>query len=170
MIFILLLFSFNLYAQKLEVIKPEFNDKIELIIIRAKPDEFSRYTLTHINSRNMDLTCKGRILRGEEEHAHLLYRNFYNEPVAHFKIDDNRACAQLGRFIETVHYGIDEENPLRIILSRKHKKVVKIIYPNLDPYADHGDVMDLFKKPPVLIKLPNEQGREIRPEVTINKY
>ena len=34
----------------------------------------------------------------------------------------------------------------KIKLSKKSMTVIKIVYPELDPFATYGDVMDLFKK------------------------
>lgn len=152
-----ILLTTSTYA--LEVIYPDFKDEINLTIVRARPDGLNTYSLTNINSRKMDLACDNNRFDKENDKSFIRYRNFYNVEVADFIIPDRRACHRLKDFIEAVHYGIDIDSPIKIKLSRKSKRVTHIIYPNLDPFADYGDVMDLFKKPDIIMKIPREQPK-----------
>ena len=145
-----LLFVTSVFA--LEVIRPQHSEKILLKIVRAQPDSFETYTLTNHNGREMDLVCAKNRVHDNNPKAFIRYRNYYNEIAGDFTIDDDGVCKEMGKFIETSSYGIDEQRPFLILLSTKKMNVEKIKYPNIDPYADKGDVKDLLPKSPVYIE------------------
>jgi len=45
-----------------------------------------------------------------------------------------------------VHSAISAEQPFLISLNTKNLKVEKIIYPNIDPFADEGKEADLLPR------------------------
>ncbi len=56
--------------------------------------------------------------------------------MADFIIGKNKVCTKLKKYLIATFEGINEYNPLIIILSRKHETVARIIYPDIDPYLD----------------------------------
>lgn len=147
---VLLILSFNALA--LEVVRPAFESQLVLKIIRVSPDEFGTYALTNHNYREMTLTCADNIAYDHNKKPILEYRNYYNEIAGRFTFDDDRACQDMARFIETVSAAVNEERPFIITLNKKTLKVEKIVYPRIDEFADDGDIADLLPKkliPPV---------------------
>lgn len=149
--YFLLLISFNALA--LEVIRPDYDHKdITLNIVRAYPDSWETYTLVHNNSREMLLVCAKNRIYDNNPMPYIQYRNFYNVKAAKFILPSDKVCKELGRFIEQAHMAIDEDNGFKIVLSRKNMQVKQIIYPNIDPLADDGDMKDLFPKGKIILK------------------
>jgi hypothetical protein len=149
MAFLILFSLIEVYA--LEVIKFEPRKIIELRIIRAEPDSFETYSLMNFNGREMTLVCANNITYDKNAKAFIEYRNFYNEIAGRFEIEDNKACLELGRFIENVHSAISEEHPFVITLSTKDLQVRKLVYPKVDPFTDVGEIKDLLPKPKIPI-------------------
>lgn len=148
----LLFFIFSLNSFAIEVIRPDFSHKkLILNIIRAYPDSWETYTLVNHNSREMLMVCAKNRIYDDNPKAYIEYRNFLNEKAAHFIINEDKVCKELGRFIEQTHMAIDERRPLQIVLSRKTMQVEKIIYPQVDPLDDRGEYDDLFHKAPIII-------------------
>ena len=140
----------------LEIIKPDFHTgTIHLKIIRSIPDSFQSYTLIHQNAREMDLTCSHNKIFDNNPQPLLRYRNFYNTGYIDFILPNEQACQDLVKFIELAHFGIDEQHPLLIDLDKRTKEVSKIIYPNIDPYLDQGDLNHLLPKKRVFINTNN---------------
>lgn len=143
---LLALISLSLPAFSLEVVKPVFKEKIVLRIIRAIPDSFEAYSLINHNGREMMLVCANNRVYDNNPKAIIEYRNFYNELAGNFTIESNVVCKDMAKFIESAHYGIDENRPFVITLDTKKMAVEKIVYPHIDPMSDSGDVKDLFPK------------------------
>ena len=61
----------------------------------------------------------------------------------------------MGKFIENIHMGISEKNPFLITLDRNKLQVERIVYPNIDPFDDEGDINDLFPKKRITISYPD---------------
>ena len=137
-----LLTSFSVLA--LEVIKPAYEKDIVLRIVAVEPDSFETYLLTNHNGRVMTLVCARNVVYDTNPKAFIEYRNFFNEIAENFTIEIDKACKDLGRFIETSQYGVSWEKPFVITLNRKSRKVTKVIYPNVDPLADEGEESDLL--------------------------
>lgn len=147
--FLILLSSLASFAA-IEVVKREFKEKITLRIVRAKPDGFESYSMTNANGREMTLVCaKNRFFENNRQ-AFIEYRNFWNEPAGKFTIESNEICKDMAAFIEQAHSAVDEDRPFLITLNRKLKMVVKIVYPNVDPLADRGNINDLYLKKEIL--------------------
>jgi hypothetical protein len=142
-----ILFWFIQTAIALEVIRPEYTDDIVLKIIRAEPESFETYALTHVNGRVMTLVCAGNRVYDNNPKAFIEYRNYFNELAGNFTLENDRACREMGKFIEQAHFAVDESRPFLITLNRKKGQVSKIIYPKFDPLADEGDWQDLMVKP-----------------------
>jgi len=140
-------------ALALEVIRPEYTDDIVLKIIRAEPDSFETYALTHSNGRVMTLVCAGNRVYDNNPKALLEYRNYYNEVAGHFTIESDQACREMGKFIEQAHFAVDESRPFLLRLNRKKGQVSKIIYPKYDPLSDEGDWQELMVKPAVGVSI-----------------
>lgn len=137
-----LLTTFSVSA--LEVIRPEYDQDIILRIIAVEPDSFETYLLTHHNGRVMTLVCARNVVYDNNPKAFIEYRNFYNEIAGNFTIENDKACKDLGRFIESSQYGVSREKPFLITLNRKTGQVSKIIYPKIDPFADEGNEEDML--------------------------
>lgn len=132
---------------QIEVQRPDYsNQKLRLQIVRAFPDEFETYTLTHTNGREMSLSCAHNPAYKDNKTAFIEYRNFYNRPAARFHIQPNQVCLDLAKFIEDTYYAIDHQKPLIIDLNRKEVRVDRIVYPSIDPLTDKGKVEDLLPK------------------------
>lgn len=163
LLFGLLLSSVQVSA--LVVVKHQYPRKIELKIVRAEEDSFSTFVLTNHNSREMVLVCKGNRVYDDNPQAMIEYRNYYNEIAGNFILEDNDVCLDIGRFIETSHFGIDESRPFLITLNTKTMKVDKIVYPKIDQFADEGTMQDLFSKPRVIMtmqpKVKNKKFKKI---------
>lgn len=147
------------YAQALVVEKPGFRKTIQLRIIRAEPDSFETYNLMNANGREMMLVCSHNRVYDDNLKAFIRYRNFFNEEVGDFIIQDNQVCREMGRFIENISLGVDDEHPFLITLSTDGMKVQKIVYPNLDIFTDDGTLQQLLPKAPTPVKSkakPNE--------------
>lgn len=144
-----LLFSGLAYAN-LEVIKPVFQEKITLKIVRVIPDGFETYSLSNHNGREMTLVCANNRFYENNKNAFIEYRNFYNEPAGQFMIESDSVCKDMGKFIEQAHAAVDEERPFVITLNKKSRMVEKIVYPRVDPLSDVGRESDLFLKKEVL--------------------
>lgn len=159
---ILLLFLTILSAHAMEVVKPEYNKKIELKIVRAEPDSFETYSLMNHNGREMVLICAGNKVYDENPKAMIEYRNYYNVVVGYFTLEDNKVCKDMGRFIEAGSFGISEAKPFLLTLDPKSNKVEKIVYPKINIYDDEGSFEDLLPKVPVHVK---EKEKPISPSV-----
>ena len=136
----------SLPAFSLVVIKPVTKEKIILRIVRAIPDSFEAYSLTNHNGREMMLVCAKNRVYDNNPKAMIEYRNFYNEIAGNFTIESNVVCKDMAKFIESAHYGIDEQRPFIITLDTTKMSVEKIVYPRIDPMNDTGDIKDLFPK------------------------
>lgn len=141
--FLFLVFSF-LPAFALTVVKYESKKIIELKIVRAEPDSFGTYSLINHNGREMTLVCAKNRVYDDNPRAFVEYRNFYQEIVARFEISENKVCEEMGRYIESVHSAISWEKPFLITLHTNTLKVEKIIYPQVDPFADEGKIDELL--------------------------
>jgi len=130
----------------IEVIRPVFKEKIILRIVRAIPDSFESYSLTNSNGREMMLVCAHNRVYDNNSKAFIEYRNFYNLIAGNFIIESNQVCKDMAKFIESVHYGIDENKPFIIALNTQKMTVDKIIYPHIDSMAQDGDEQDLMPK------------------------
>ncbi|MBY0415806.1 MAG: hypothetical protein K2Q18_16660 [Bdellovibrionales bacterium] len=154
-VFILLaLMTSNVVLSKspaLVVIKPVTQEKIILRIVRAIPDSFEAYSMTNHNGREMMLVCANNRVYDNNLKPIIEYRNFYNEIAGNFTIESNAVCLDMAKFIESAHYGIDEQRPFVITLNTKTMSVEKIVYPKIDPMSDSGDVKDLFPKKEVRV-------------------
>jgi hypothetical protein len=148
----ILLFFSLLNAHALEVIKHVKHRKIQLRIVRAEPDSFETYSLMNHNGREMILICANNYFWDHNPKAMIEYRNYYNEIAGYFTIEDNKVCKDIGKTLETSSMGIDKEHPFLIDLDTKSLKVSKIVYPNVDPFIDEGDMKDLMLKPIVPVK------------------
>jgi hypothetical protein len=135
----------------LEVIKHEFKEKIQLRIERAEPGSFESYGLINHNGQEMTLVCANNRVYDNNSKAIIKYKNFYGQEVGDFQIKSNQACLEMGKFIEAASFGIDENRPFLITLNTKNLLVEKIIYPNIDPYLDKGDINDLYPKKRIFI-------------------
>jgi hypothetical protein len=144
MIWLILLLSFNVYA--LEVIKPKFNEKMELKIVRVETDSFSTYLLITKSLTELTLVCANNTAYDHNSRAFIEFRNYYREVAGNFIIESNDVCLELGRFIESTQSGVTAENPFIITLDRKKMKVKKIVYPNLDPFALDSEVESEVKE------------------------
>lgn len=165
--YLLILFSL-LNAHAMEVVKYESNRQIELKIVRAEPDSFGTYALMNHNGREMILVCANNIVYDNNSKAFIEYRNYYNEIAGNFILETNKACEEMGKFIENIHSAISEEHPFIIQLSTKTLKVEKIVYPQIDPFSDDGDVKDLLPKKPIFVNSPKKETRikkTKRPEI-----
>lgn len=147
--FLLIILAFLSRANALEVIRYESKKKIELKIIRAEPDSWATYSLMNHNGREMILVCANNRVYDDNKKAFIEYRNFYQEVVAHFTLENNKVCLEMGKYIENVHSAISEDRPFLISLNTHSLKVEKIIYPKIDPFADEGNVEDLLPRKPV---------------------
>jgi hypothetical protein len=153
--YVLLFFISLSVKADFEVIKPDFSHKkINLTIIQAYPDSWQTYKLVNHNSRVMTLVCRNNRVYGNNTLPFIEYRNFYNEIAARFTFPSNKVCLDLGEFIENIHMGISQSNPLEILLTRKNLQVARIIYPNIDPLDDTGDISDLFPKKKIILTYP----------------
>lgn len=135
---------FQVHAQ--EVIRPIFNKKINLVIVRAEPDSFETYSLRNHNGREMTLVCAKNHVYDDNQKAMIRYRNFYGEEVGDFTIENNQVCKDIGRFIESASAGIDSERPFLITLDPNKLSVERIVYPRVNPFLDEGDMNDLLPK------------------------
>lgn len=145
--FFLFILLFKIESYALDIIKPDYDHKdIHLTIIRAEPDSFETYRLTNSNLREIQLVCSNNRVYDNNKEPFVEYRNFYNMKAGRFALLSEKACQDLGRFIERAQFAIDAERPLRFILDRKSKKVTTVIYPEIDPLADDGDINDLFPR------------------------
>lgn len=142
----------------MEVIKPVVDRKIELRIVRAEPDSFETYTLMNHNGREMLLVCAGNRVYDNNPKAFIQYRNYYNEIAGEFTLADNKACLEMGKFIEQSSFGVSESHPFVIRLSTKSLKVERIVYPKLDPFIDRGTHRDLLPRAPIYV--PDEDSKE----------
>ncbi len=149
-LYILFLISFTSVSHALEVIKPVFKTKIVLRIVRAIPDSFEAYSLTNANGREMMLVCAKNRVYDNNPKAMIEYRNFYNLIAGYFTIEENQVCKDMAKFIESAHYGVDQNKPFIITLDTQKMRVDKIVYPKIDPYADDGDEQDLLPKKDIL--------------------
>ncbi len=138
-------------AHGIEVVKREFKEKIILKIVRVMPDSFEEYSLSNHNGREMTLVCANNRVNDNNPKAFIEYRNYYNEPAGHFTIESNEVCKDMALFIEQAHSAVDEERPFIITLNKRTKMVEKIIYPNVDPLEDNGNVKDLYLKKNILL-------------------
>ncbi len=150
MFLLIFLGVFNAYA--LEVVKFEPRKIIELKIIRAEPDSFETYALMNANGREMTLVCARNQVYDFNPKAFIEYRNYYNEIAGRFELEDNKACLDMGKFIEDVHSAISLEHPFQITLSTKELRVKKLVYPKVDPFSDEGEIEDLLPKPAIPLK------------------
>lgn len=150
----LLLFLGLFDAHALEVIKFESNRKIELKIVRADPESFETYSLLNHNGREMILVCANNRVYDNNKKAFIEYKNYYQEVVAQFTLESNEVCLDMGKYIENVHSAISAEKPFLISLNTKDLKVTKVVYPNIDPFADEGLERDLLPRKLVPITLP----------------
>lgn len=137
-----LLSVFNVSA--LEVVRPVYDKDIILRIVAVEPDSFETYLLTNHNGRVMTLVCARNVVYDNNPKAFIEYRNFFNEIAGNFTIENDKACKDLGRFIETSQYGVSQERPFLITLNRKTGQVSKVIYPKIDPLADEGDEKEML--------------------------
>jgi hypothetical protein len=144
-----LLLSTKLSA--IEVVKFVFKEKLHLKIVRVIPDGFETYSLSNYNGREMTLVCAKNRYYENNPKAFIEYRNFYNEPAGKFVIESNAIYKDMASFIEKAHSTVDERRPFLITLNKKTQLVEKIVYPKVDPYADRGNVKDLYLKKEVLI-------------------
>lgn len=138
-------------AFALEVVRPEFEDKLHLRIIRAEPDSFETYSLMNHNGREMTLICARNKVYDNNPMPMIRYRNYLGEEVGDFQIGSEQVCRELGKFIESSSFGIDEKRPLLMTLSKKKLSVDRIEYPNIDPYSDDGVISDLLPKKRIFI-------------------
>lgn len=160
MLALLLMVFFNVQAQ--EVIRPIFNQKINLVIVRAEPDSFETYALMNHNGREMTLVCARNHVYDDNKKAMIRYRNFYGEEVGDFTIESNQVCKDMGKFIESASAGVDRERPFYITLNSKSLSVEKIVYPRVNPYLDEGDINDLLPKERVYVSpLQAPKGKEL---------
>lgn len=150
----LLVFSLMNISFALEVVKFEPRKRIELKIVRADPESFETYSLINSNGREMTLVCARNRVYDENSKAFIEYRNFYNEVAGNFTLEDNKACLDLGKYIENVHSAISEEHPFLITLETSSLSVKKIVYPKVDPFADKGEEKFLFSPKLLLPNLP----------------
>lgn len=141
MIFLFLLTFLKAYA--LEVVKFESAKKFELRIVRVDTESFETYSLINQNGREMMLVCANNRIYDNNKKAFIEYRNYYNEIVGNFTLENNQACLDLGKFIENVHSAVSEEHPFVITLNTKNLKVEKILYPKIDPFTDK----EILKEP-----------------------
>ena len=136
--------AFN--AHCLEVIKPVFKPNIILKIVRAIPEGFETYALTNSNGREMTLVCAHNRVYENNPKALIEYRNFYNLIAGNFTIESNSVCKDMAKFIESAHYGIDDNRFFVITLSTEKMTVEKIVYPKIDRFSDKGNEQDLYPK------------------------
>jgi len=157
--------SFSAHA--LEVIQPESNRKyLDLNIIRVEVASFGAYNLTNDNLIEMELVCADNVVYDYNKTAILRYRNYYNLPVYDFIIESNEACLNMGKFIESTFMAVDEERPFKIRLNIKSGKVEQIVYPNIDPFSDDGEIEDLLPKKRLFYPLKKLKS----PEMAIKKH
>ena len=135
----------------IQVIKPEFKQKMLLRIVRVIPDGMETYSLSNSNGREMTLVCAKNRFYENNAQAFIEYRNFYNESAGKFIIESNEICQDMAKFIEQAHSAVDENRPFLITLNRTTSSVEKIVYPRVDPLADKGDINDLYLKKDVLL-------------------
>lgn len=143
---ILLLLFQLVSAYALEVVRPETRSKLQLRIVRADPDSFGTYSLMNHNGREMILVCANNHFWDNNPKAMIEYRNYYNVIVGYFTLADNKACLEMGKFIEAGSMGVDEQRPFIIDLDIKVMKVKKIVYPKIDPFDDEGKIEDLLPR------------------------
>lgn len=146
----LAILSLSLLAGEFAVERPVYKGKIKLAIVRAYPDSFETYRFTNHNGREMTLVCARNRAYDDNAKAFLEYRNFYNSKIR-FTLPSDQACKELGRFIERVHPAIDEDRPLLMELDKESVSIAKIVYPNIDPYTDRGELEDLLPKKKVRV-------------------
>ena len=151
MLLFIFLLIFSTHAQ--EVVKPHFERKIELKIVRAEPDSFETSTLLNHNGREMTLICAKNRVYDHNPKAMIRYRNFFGEEVGDFTMEDNKVCTDMSRFIESSRSGIGPDHPFLITLNPNTQKIERITYPNIDPYLDKGDLTDLFHKDGIYMDL-----------------
>ncbi len=135
-----------LKVNAIEVIRPVFKEKIILKIVRAIPDSFESYSLTNSNGREMMLVCAQNRVYDNNPKAFIEYRNFYNLIAGNFTIESNQICKDMAKFIESAHYGVDDNKPFIITLNTQKMTVDKIVYPKIDTMAQDGDEQDLLPK------------------------
>ncbi len=139
-----------------EVIRPVYKNILKLKIVRVEVDSFETYLLKNYNGREMTLVCANNLIYKNRQ-AFIIYRNFYGETVNRFTIEDNRICYDLAKFIESSSFGVDEDRPFLITLSKNDLKVRKITYPNIDPYAESGIELDLLPKEDIPIRVKKKK-------------
>ncbi len=154
---ILLIFTTKILAKEgIEVIRPVYKNILELKIVRAEVDSFETYLLKNYNGREMNLVCANNLVYKNRQ-AFIIYRNFYGETVNRFVIEDNRVCYDMAKFIESSSFGVDEDRPFLISLSKSDLKVRKITYPKIDPYADSGIELDLLPKKDIPVRFKKKK-------------
>ncbi len=163
MLQIITLLAFISQVFALEVVRPEYKDKIHLRIIRAEPDSFETYTLLNYNGREMTLVCANNRVYDNNPQPIIRYRNFFGEEVGDFQLESEQVCREMGKFIESASFGIDEKRPFLITLSTKHLNVEKIEYPNVDPYSDDGNINDLLPKKKIFIRSQVKPKKLLKP-------
>lgn len=148
MVFLLLLQMITAHA--LEVIRPEVRTKIQLRIVRVEPESFETYSLINHNGREMILICADNRVYDNNPKAMIEYRNYHNMIAGYFTLSDNKACLDMGAFIEAGNMGVDETKPFIIDIDLRKMAVERIVYPKLDIFDDEGKVEELLPKKPGL--------------------
>lgn len=158
---LLLLVPMLSIGQELIVEKPDFNSgALTLKIVRAYPESFETYLLTNSNGRDVRMVCANNRAYDNNPVPFLRYQNFYGERVD-FALNSEKVCREMGRYIELVQAAVDEDNPFWIQIDKRLGSVSKIEYPNLDPYAESGDVQDLLPKKRIRIFKPETRPKRL---------
>lgn len=161
----LLLSLITIKAFALEVIRHDFyQGDIELKIVQVQPYDFETMKLINENHREMRLVCAHNRAYDSNEHPFILFRNYYGVNFYRFSFPSQKLCQELYDYLMHTHLGIDEDDPLKITLSKKDFSVKRIIYPTVDPFAMDGDWKDFLPKDKVKI-VPDEKKDELRIDI-----
>lgn len=161
----ILVFLITFKVMALEVIRHDFfQGDIELRIVQVQPYDFETMKLINENKREMRLVCAHNRAYDSNEQPFILFRNYYGVNFYRFIFPSQKLCQELYDYLMHTHLGIDEDDPLRITLSKKDFSVKRIIYPTVDPFAMDGDWKDFLPKDKVKIT-PNHEKDELKIDI-----
>lgn len=161
----LVLILLNMKSYALEVIRHDFyQGDIELRIVQVQPYDFETMKLINENHREMRLVCAYNRAYDSNDQPFILFRNYYGVNFYRFTFPSQKLCQELYDYLMHTHLGIDEEDPLRITLSKKDFSVKRIVYPSVDPFAMDGDWKDFLPKDKVKVT-PDHKNNELKIEI-----
>lgn len=160
-----LLILMSLKGHSLEVIRHDFYEgDLELKIVQVQPYDFETMKLINENNREMRLVCANNRAYDSNKEPFILFRNYYGVNFYRFSFPSEKLCQELYDYLMHTHLGIDEDDPLKITLSKKNFSVKRIIYPSVDPFAMDGDWRDFLPKDKVKI-IKDVEKNELKMEI-----